>query len=158
MFNKKNFEYKAPIFLLKKIKFLTTNPYKYINTDKKIIYVHIPKTAGRTIATSIYKKQVGHFPLKRYYYFNKKIFENSFKFTFVRNPWSRIFSAYDSLYECRNENNQFGIFIRKNISCYKNFDDFLSSFIKNQNKIKKLFQWTHFIPQYRWITFNDNKL
>ena len=151
--NNKDIEYYFPSIILQLFKYKIHDPYQTFHKEKKIIFIHIPKTAGRTISNRIFGKNSGHFSIKRYYYFNKKLFNKSFKFTFVRNPWSRLFSAFDSLYECRYERNPFGEFVRNNISCYENFDEFLLSMIKNKLDASKVLSWTHFIPQYKWLSF-----
>ena len=140
------------------------NPYIDQNHKFKSIFIHIPKTAGRSIGQTIFEKNTGHNPAIRYYYYDKNSFKKYWKFTFVRNPWSRMLSAYDSLIECKDEISSFGKFIRENICQYVNFEDFLKSIDKSEDlKYNKVMRWTHFIPQYKFITYkkifnNDCKL
>lgn len=73
------------------------NNYSYKPLDNlKCIFVHIPKTAGISISRSIFGNLGGgHTKIRDYeLIFSAKDFNNYFKFTFVRNPWDRIFSAY----------------------------------------------------------------
>ena len=66
---------------------------------KKCIFFHIPKTAGISLVKALFGDlDWGHRDVKYYRnVFNKKKFDSYFKFTFVRNPYDRLFSAYSFL-------------------------------------------------------------
>lgn len=63
------------------------------------IFVHIPKCAGTTICRFLFgQDKVTHRSIARYQLiFSPAEFERYFKFTFVRNPWDRLVSAYHFL-------------------------------------------------------------
>lgn len=62
----------------------------------KIIFIHIPKAAGSSIANIVYGKRFGHFTISEYYKFlNKNISNDYFIFSVVRNPYRRLISAYN---------------------------------------------------------------
>jgi hypothetical protein len=64
----------------------------------KCIFIHIPKTAGTSVAKSLLGKRIGHWSALQYRVaFGKKEFNNHFKFAFVRNPFTRLVSAYEFL-------------------------------------------------------------
>lgn len=68
-----------------------------IDNDKKYIYVAIPKTGSISIHFSLGHVDIPEPPL--YHMALSKIlpdsrYDNYFKFSFVRNPWSRILSLY----------------------------------------------------------------
>jgi Sulfotransferase family len=60
------------------------------------IFVHIPKAGGVSVAISLYGNRAGsHTSVSGYQLvFNAAEFQSYFKFTFVRNPWDRLYSAY----------------------------------------------------------------
>jgi hypothetical protein len=83
----------------------------YLN-KKKIIFVHVPKTAGTSILGSLLDspniKIKGHKIASLY---SEKDFENSFFFSVTRNPYDRFISHW--LYHTTNYNGN--KFIKKNI-------------------------------------------
>ena len=77
-----------------------------VNHEHKFVFLHIPKTAGMSVGRTLYKMlgieeryegfKIHHDDL------TKDILENYYIFTFVRNPWDRLYSSYkfrDWLYE-----------------------------------------------------------
>ena len=93
---------------------------------KKIIFIHIPKTAGVSLVKSIFGNVTleGH----RFVSFYKKVFGNKyfyfFTFTIVRNPWDRLYSAYKFLEKGGiniHDKNAF----ETHFSTYKDFEDFV---------------------------------
>jgi len=82
-----------------------------IDTQRKFVFIHIPKTAGQSLYINLggwsrvqpqgfdkgLKKYRHHFTMTEYLehgYLDIGKFELYFKFGFVRNPWDRILSEY----------------------------------------------------------------
>jgi len=63
-----------------------------------IIFSHVPKSAGTSIVKALFDSKSRHVPILRYAAYDKGLFDSSFKFTVVRNPWARLLSAYNYLY------------------------------------------------------------
>ena len=121
----------------------------YLNS-KKFIYIHIPKTGGSSI-TQQYQDifYLGHvyttiYPVK----FRSKIF------TVVRNPYSRLVSAYLFMERGGFRNNEeYSNLIEK----YPTFTDWvlngldeITTYYDSQNIVTELT-----VPQYRFICDND---
>jgi len=112
--------------------------------DTKTIFIHIPKTAGISISTSLYSCiAAGHKGMSHYQYvFSKKDFDNYFKFTFVRNPWDRLFSAYTYLKKGGRARED-RIFSSEHLSHIDSFEQFVMEWLTEKNIQKGI----HFIPQ-----------
>ena len=115
---------------------------------KRMIFFHIPKTAGVSIIKSIF----GNVTLEshRRVWFYKNIFgdlyNDYYKFTVVRNPWDRLHSAYEFLKKGGLNDNDRRSY-ENYLSKYNDFEDFVINGL-DKNIINKI---VHFIPQYEFI-------
>lgn len=135
-----------------------------ISHKHKCIFIHIPKTAGQSIETSflndlnlnwknrrplllmhnsepsIGPASLAHLLAKeyvKYHYISEELFNDYYKFTFVRNPYSRAYSFYKYL----------------KFSDSMSFDNFILK------KFKRLFLKRKFLrPQYDFIYSNGKCL
>ena len=117
----------------------------------KTVFIHIPKTAGVSLLKAIYGDVTleGH----RSFYFNSIALniknEEYFSFTFVRNPWDRLYSSYKFLEKGGvniHDKNAYEMYL----SQYKSFEDFV---INGLDK-KIIYKITHFIPQSEFMCNN----
>ncbi|MFO7972130.1 MAG: sulfotransferase family 2 domain-containing protein [Desulfobacterales bacterium] len=71
-------------------------PYTTYMRQHKVIFIHVPRTAGTSIRLSMGGSAKGRDHLEWYLYqvANPEKFEKYFKFAFVRNPFDRLASAY----------------------------------------------------------------
>ena len=68
--------------------------------DEKLLFIHIPKAAGVSVHKTLFGiDSPGHHLTASIHKsrFSKKEWDQTFKFTFVRNPYSRLYSAYNYL-------------------------------------------------------------
>ncbi|MCC5796454.1 MAG: sulfotransferase family 2 domain-containing protein [Methylophaga sp.] len=63
----------------------------------KFIFIHVPKAAGTSLKTALNLsfRDAGHLPLTYYEHLHPEEYREFYKFAFVRNPWSRLLSAYN---------------------------------------------------------------
>ena len=126
----------------------------------KIIFIHIPKTGGKTFlklfGLPALKKDMkedrpelediyGH--KKLVYYVDRSYFHEYFKCAFIRNPYERLASAFAYLNAggCNDGDENYR---RQRLARYKG--DFRKFVLKLHRHINHL----HFAPQHLWVTDN----
>lgn len=116
--------------------------------DTKSLFVHIPKSAGISVGYSLYGRKTGdHRTIADYKLcLTRSEFASFFKFTFVRNPWDRLFSAYSHMKRGGRNQHDFD-WSQKYLSGYNSFDDFVSDWVNEDNVRLGL----HFRPQYEFL-------
>ena len=123
---------------------------------KKAIFIHIPKTAGNSIAHSIFKEEFGfaHTKIRTYrILFTDDEFNQFFKFCFVRNPFDRLVSAYFYL-RSGGLTKQDKQWFQNNIAKYESFQEFVKRWLTKKN----IYSYYHFIPQSDFICINGKVL
>ena len=120
----------------------------------KSIFVHIPKAAGVSINKSLYGSLGGgHLRILDYQILLKrKIFKECYKFSFVRNPWDRVLSAY--LFLLSGGFGDVDLSYHNTISTYTDFN----SFVKNGLLKDQLWKTKHFLPQINYLKDNNNAI
>lgn len=133
----------------------------------KTLFVHVPKTGGCSIAdiqSNVGFRYIGHDitdPNFVYLKDRKELIANNYVFAFVRNPFDRVLSAYSYLSQQEKPSSSFywdyinyADALRYNIFKYENFNAFIQSeFVKGD-----VLNQVHFMPQYKWICDDNNKL
>lgn len=158
----------VPLFLREKVKeyqeyqgyqkLRQQNGHTYQCFDAtKSIFVHIPKAGGISIIKSLYGDQAGGFGHPTYTRFlklyGKKRFNDYYKFTFVRNPWDRLHSAYSFLKK-GGMNHLDEQFSKEVMSEVETFEDFVLQWLTPE----LMNSWVHFVPQYKFVTDNKRDL
>jgi chondroitin 4-sulfotransferase 11 len=135
------------------------------------IFVHIPKTAGINTINYLKRRKdtnpvtiIRHIPVyignnidvKKLSIMSKNInFNTSYLFTFVRNPYTRVISAYNYLFN-GGVKTSFDLSYQKTIKTYQKSHDknenFLSFLMDIETHKKTI---VHLVPQYEYITQND---
>lgn len=120
--------------------------------EMKCIYVHVPKCAGVSINKSLFGcLGGGHITIKQYRkIFGFKEFKNYFKFSFSRNPWDRLVSAFHFLKQGGwGESDE--KWAKENLSRYEIFDDFVNDWLSEKN----IFSYHHFRPQCHYLCLSE---
>jgi len=115
-------------------------------SEKKAIFIHIPKTAGKSICKNIFHvKSVGHMPYVWYQGVAPEQCSEYLTFSVVRNPWDRVVSAYHYLLRGGAIKRDLGL--SEIVGKYAGFDDFVRMWMCKENIENHI----HFIPQHRFI-------
>lgn len=134
------------------------DPYSDFEVETNTIYVHIPKAAGNSICRTIYQINhgLGHDKARHYAGVDPRRFESSFKFSFVRNPYDRLVSAFHYL-----KGQPFGWndahFRDEYLSPYSTFEDFVLA-LDDDRCWELISRWTHFTPQIEFVCGEDRRV
>lgn len=138
---------------LKKLRTQKVNGYSLKPFDeRRCIFVHIPKAAGVSVSKKLFGcLGGGHSPIADFaQVFSPTEFEDYFKFTFVRNPWDRLLSAYVFLSK-GGFNGDDAEWAQRNLAPYSDFKGFVRGWVNEKNI------WTkqHFYPQSYFLKIDD---
>lgn len=77
------------------------DPFPHMAYVKKYnyLFIHIPKNAGTSILDALSIPFRSHSDYKIFKSANTKVFNRAYKFCFVRNPYDRMVSVYNYLYQ-----------------------------------------------------------
>lgn len=134
---------------LQLMKLRSTDEYSCLPfLESKCLFVHIPKTGGLSVNNALFGRNTGgHLTMDKYQMiFDQFELKNLFKFTIVRNPWDRLFSAYSYLKDGGTTDHD-KVWSHRNLSKFRDFEEFVLNWVNTKNVIS----WIHFVPQYRFI-------
>ena len=121
----------------------------------RCIFIHIPKCAGISVGRSLFGEnfEAGHPSLKRYQIiFGPKEFNRYFKFTFVRNPFDRLVSAFFFLKK-GGMNPKDKKWAEENLAAHESFDAFVKNWVTPEN----IRSARHFSPQSDYICLGKKR-
>jgi len=116
--------------------------------EHRCVFIHIPKCAGVSVSQSLFGNQgAGHYSANTMrQVLGDDIYNQYFTFTFVRNPWDRLASAFHFL-----KRGGFNDTDRRWASAHlQQYDDF-STFVNNWVTPEHVRSWIHFQPQCDFI-------
>lgn len=123
--------------------------------EKKCVFFHIPKAGGISVSSALFKGvSWGHRSVEYYQkVLGMKRFDESFKFTFVRNPYDRLWSAFHFL-KSGGLNEVDRRFSEKELKQYVDFESFVIGGLKQ----KEMLDWVHFKPQHSFVCDKNGAL
>lgn len=118
--------------------------------EKECIFIAVPRAASSSICQCVFGHMAGgHKTAKEYRRLFGPWFRWHFVFTFVRNPYTRLVSAYDYLrkggHPAWPKDKRFG---EEVIGSYDGFDDFVLQWLRPE---KAPFKKDHFRPQTHFL-------
>ncbi len=141
------------------IKFDQKNPGHYYSLAPfdyyRCIFIHIPKTAGISVTHALFGNSAGvHKSVKNYQdIFPSRTFNQYFKFSFVRNPWDRLFSAFNFL-KRGGLHNKDAEWAEIHIDKFDTFEQFVHQWVTQEN----IFKGIHFYPQNWFLTDKNDHI
>jgi hypothetical protein len=114
------------------------------------IFIHVPKTAGTSIAT-FFRVKAKHIPLSRYYLADPARAAGTFKVAFTRDPLERLHSAFNYLRSSIGENNSLDVrWATQHLAGFPDFPAFIEA-LGDRRQNRPLLAWRHFLPQTVWL-------
>lgn len=118
--------------------------------EKKSVFIHIPKVAGTSISEAVYGYDIGHHTLSEIL-LREPSLASAYKFGFVRDPLTRLFSTYHYLVSLEQSypGSKYGW-----VTKYSSFEDFVeygvdSSLVENDR---------FFYTQVKYLVDSNYKL
>lgn len=94
-----------------------------VNNDRKFAFVHIQKTAGISVSDVLSRISGTQLHGPRHNFVTELLQpESYYKFTFVRNPWDRLYSWYNMMIH-KGCHNSFSKYLLTNSKCFSEFLD-----------------------------------
>lgn len=124
---------------------------------RNVVFVHIPKTGGLSIRGICYKHKIMviNHDIRQEHYLSLEKYKDRdpycYAFTYVRNPWDRVVSAFFYLKKGGDRYED-----KRDAEVYLPYDDF-KTFVHEAFRTNKIFEQLHFRPQYAWVS-SDTEL
>lgn len=132
------------------------NPFIPGFHEHKAIFVHIPKAAGSSVSETLFGEPVGHRPIRRHRLYSPHLSDKYFKFTFVRNPWDRLYSAYHyfnvRVGSVAHRDHRWASYYLRGIG---SFEQFVSR-LDDPEYALKVKSYDHFRDQVDWVVDSHN--
>lgn len=116
--------------------------------DHRAILVQIPQVGSEPVSRALFgNRSGGHTTLEHYLnIFEPRCITEYFKFTFVRNPWDRLVSAYLALQQGQAEDVD-SAWYDEDMRGYESFDEFVRKGLTR----RLIWRWRGFAPQYHFM-------
>jgi hypothetical protein len=113
------------------------------------IFIHVPKTAGESVAMALYGRGIPHITWREWYEKNPFKFTSYFKFAVLRDPLARFCSAFDFLRSggMLEHDKAFAAAVLKP---FATVDDFATA-LADPELQNQVMHWWHFRPQAEFI-------
>jgi len=122
---------------------------------QKAIFIHVPKVAGTSINKAIYGRTLGHYTAVEIKNKFPNLYNESFVFSFVRNPWSRVVSAYKFAKQGGTDSMKMNMPEQYKVPEFESFERFVKEWLvlQNINELDYVFK-----PQVHFLTDENGKV
>lgn len=130
-----------------------SDPYQKWNDDHQAIFVHIPKAAGQSVKDALGlpdHDEYGHLSAEGFRQADSDRFERYISFAIVRDPLSRLRSAFQYL-RATTVYPHDQAWARRHLSKTETFSDFVDRLETDLFRATVL-PWIHFRPQFDFVT------
>lgn len=124
---------------------------------KQCIFIHVPKVAGTSIASSLYGRSITHHPAIMFYRCDKTLYNSLYKFCVLRGPVDRFLSAYNFAFSGGTEVVTVNQKIVKIVRSYAGVEEFIEDFVNN-NLPSEIYKDPIFEKQSYYITDEKKRL
>jgi hypothetical protein len=145
------FRYPSAVARLERLRRGLNPEYSLTGTERlNCIFIHIPKCAGVSVRSALFGLGPGHLRAADYQViYTPQEYARFFKFTFVRNPWDRLASAFFFL-KSGGINSQDRAFCEQHLTSFADFETFVERWINPRN----ITLYEHFRPQTYYLSVN----
>jgi hypothetical protein len=145
------------IAFLKRLRQEVFPPGRTLRTCDELgcLFIHVPKCAGMSVAKSLFGNMGPcHITAAEYQLlYTPSEIASLFKFTFVRNPWDRLASAFFFL-KGGGMNEYDAAFAAEHLTPYADFEHFVMEWINDRN----IRLYDHFRPQMHFLAVNGRTM
>jgi hypothetical protein len=111
------------------------------------LFIHNPKTGGSNLKRALFKERInGHLPFRYYQHNFPEFCENAYKFSVVRHPVTRAYSAWSYLRNKKLSSRDAAA--SDLVNKYLTFDEFVLDWLTLETVQKQI----HFAPQWVFLT------
>jgi len=124
--------------------------------DRRMLFIHVPKTAGVSVQHSLFGRVLFlHESLRQFELaFTQGQLASLFKFTFVRNPWDRLVSAWTFLHE-GGYSDQDREWYAGHLAQFPDFESFVLQWLAREDTERS---YIHFKPQVHFLKNGRGRL
>ncbi|WP_336367058.1 sulfotransferase family 2 domain-containing protein [Marinobacter sp. C2H3] len=123
--------------------------------DSGVLFIHVPKAGGVSVSQALYGCEIGHRRAVDYLAANKELYSSLKKFSIVRHPLDRAYSAYNYLKKGGMPKYKADAEFSKFINRFPSFDAFVFDWLSKPGKVNC---YIHFLPQTHFVTDFSGKL
>lgn len=119
------------------------------------IFVHVPKAAGTSINNALHGRTLGHYTASEIKRKFPRLYERSFTFSLVRNPWDRVLSAYRFARSGKTESMGVENPSQYQVPAFRSFESFVLEWLPNKSIDESDFI---FQPQWPFVCDDGGKV